>query len=173
MNDVNQLQIAANYMGAVAHLLGGKPGRYAEFIAKVELLLSANAPHARQLMQFTTSVQQTGRPVIWIHHSAGMPHQPQIGLVAICDGRTYFIENCMLWQSSRNSRAVLVPDSFSLGAFRFDDDLQLRHASKAPARSFAAAERRMVNTYSRLLEIEREQRVAGEMFTLPQLAKAA
>lgn len=35
--DENQ-KLAANYMGAVAHLLGGRPGCHADFIDKVELM---------------------------------------------------------------------------------------------------------------------------------------
>jgi hypothetical protein len=173
MSTTNDQQIAANYTGAVAHILSGKPGRHAEFIQKVELILSGNEPHAMQLMQFSDRVARTGRPVIWIYHSAASLGVPQIGLVALSGGQVYMIENCWLWAPNGRGRAHLIPDNFAFGAFRFDDQLRLRRAPTPPVRTFEAARPKIVDTYVRLREIEAEQRQRGEAFLLPVLAKAA
>ncbi len=170
--DENQ-KLAANYMGAVAHLLGGRPGCHADFIDKVELILSGSEPHAMQLMQFTDTVRRTGRPVIWIHHPEAWDGMPQIGLVAMAGGQTFTVENCMLWMRASDDRAHLIPDNFKMGAFRFDDDLHLRHVRKSPASSYGSAKTSLVRAYSRLREIEHEQRLRGDAFPLPQLARAA
>lgn len=166
-------QLAANYMGAFAHLLGGRPGCHQEFIAKVELILSGNQPHIMQLMQLSGWVRETGRPVIWIHHWPDAPHVPQIGLVAIADDQVYAIENCMLWTSPNSRVTQLVPDDFKMGAFQFDDALRLRHLPKAPARSISAAETGISHAYVQLRQLEAEQLKRGDIFVLPELAKAA
>ncbi|MFW2851470.1 hypothetical protein ACM61V_06035 [Sphingomonas sp. TX0543] len=176
MNDNEQQQqreAVANFMGALAHLLTGRPGRHAEFIEKVELVLSGAEPHALQLMQFTSRVRATRRPVIWVHYAPDVPNVPQIGLVAPDGKKVHIIENCMLWMSDRGSRAQLVPDGFNLGCFRFDDRLRLRRLEEAPAPDFQSAQDDMVRAYNRLNEIGAEQRRRGETFKLPSLAKAA
>lgn len=173
MTKFTDQQLAANYMGAVAHFLGGRPGRHAEFIEKVEVLLSGSEPHAMQLMQFTGRVRSSGRPVIWIHHMEGAPGVPLIGLVAQSGEQTYTIENCVLWSSPNDRTVSLVPDNFKMGSFEFDDALRLRHRPKAPAGSFRAAQTGMIRAYRRLREIEREQLERGDTFTLPQLVRAA
>lgn len=173
MSSTDHQKLVANYMGAVAHLLSGRPGRHAEFIQRVEIILSGNEPHALQLMQFTGRVRASRRPVIWMHHSADAPNVPQIGLVAADGDKVRVFENCMLWMSSKDGRASLIPDSFKFGAFRFDDDLVLRRARKAPSANFKAAQPAMIRAYDRLLEIEAEQATRGDVFELPQLAKAA
>lgn len=173
MTDFTKQQRAANYMGAIAHLLGGRPGRHAEFIDKVELILSAHEPHAMQLMQFTGQCRATGRPVLWICVSADCPTVLQIGLVVLVDGQTRIFENCMLWLGTDGGRTRLVPDNFEWGAYRFDDDLRLKHVASPPARSFKAAEPGMVRAYRKLIRLEAEQFKRGETFRLPELAKAA
>jgi hypothetical protein len=173
MPTVNDQQIAANYMGAVAHLLGGRPGRDQEFIQKVELILSGSEPHTMQLMMFAKTVQRTGRPVVWICHSAEAPHVPSIGLVAMAGDQAFTIENCMLWMSATSDRACLIPDNFKFGAFKFDDELRLRHMRKAPAQNHKSSAASMSRAYIRLREIEAAQRERGEVFSLPELAKAA
>ncbi|MBX9816214.1 MAG: hypothetical protein K2X76_16060 [Sphingomonas sp.] len=173
MTKLSDQQLAANYMGAVAHLLGGAPGRHLEFIDKVELILSGSEPHALRLMQFTKSVRETGRPVIWIHHTKETPQIPQIGLVAQAGAQVHVIENCMLWSTPNGLTTRLVPDNFRTGAFEFDDQLRLNHRSKAPARSIQGARAGIVRAYRRLLQLEQEQLERGEAFALPQLAKAA
>ena len=173
MTSVNNQQIAANYMGAVAHLFGGRPGRHQEFIQKVELILSGSEPHAMQLMTFGQTVRRTGRPVIWICHSEDAPHVPSIGLVAMVGDQAFTIENCMLWMSATGDRALLIPDNFKFGAFKFDDDLRLRHMPKAPAKNYKSATASISRAYIRLREIEAEQRERGDIFSLPELAKAA
>ncbi|HEX4694463.1 hypothetical protein [Sphingomonas sp.] len=160
-------KIAANYMGAVAHALGGRPGRHREFIDKVEVILSGAEPDAMQLMQFTDRVRADGRPVLWIHHSADAPNAPQIGLVARDGGKVHAIENCMLWAPRGGGRLQLVPDAFTMGAFRFDDALRLRRLAKAPAADFDAGTEAMVRAYARLREIERAQFERGNEFDLP------
>ena len=166
-------QLAANYMGAVAHLFGGRPGRHNEFIEKVELIISGSEPHALQLMQFSGRVRQTGRPLIWIHHMADAPGTPLIGLVALVGDQVYTIENCFPWTSPNGRTTRLVPDNFKMGAFEFDDEFQLNYLAKAPARSFSAAKRGVVRAFRRLRQIEAEQLERGDVFALPQLAKAA
>ena len=173
MPKFTEQQRAANYMGALAHLLGGAPGRHEEFIDKVELILSGREADAIQLMQFTARCRQTGRPVLWVHVPAHNPAVPQIGMVVLVDGQTRVFENCMLWTSTFRGRARLVPDGFTFGAYRFDDDLRLRDVGRAPAKSFKAAEPGMVRAYRRLRELEVEQLDRGDAFKLPELAEAA
>ena len=173
MTKFTDQQIAANYMGAVAHFLGGQPGRHAEFIDKVELILSGSEPHAMQLLQFTGRVRSSGRPVIWIHHMEGAPGVPLIGLVAQAGEQTYTIEHCMLWTSPNGRTVHLIPDNFKMGAFEFDGELRLHHRRKAPVRNIKAAETGMVRAYRRLRQIEREQLDRGDAFPLPELARAA
>jgi hypothetical protein len=173
MSKLDDRQIAANYMGAVAHLLGGRRGRHAEFVDKVELILSGSPPHAMQLMQFYETVRRTGRPVLWIHHTPEMPHVPNIGLVALVGNEVRAFENCLLWTPAGSGRTCLVPDNFQFGAFRFDDKLRLRHQPTAPAVCFEAAQDAIVRAYVRLREIEAVQRERGDVFRLPELAKAA
>ena len=105
--------------------------------------------------------------MLWVHHSRDMPQLPQIGLVAHGGDQVYFIESCMLWMSPKEDRASLIPDSFEMGAFRFDDQLQLHHTPKAPARSFKAAEAAMARAYRKLhsiaLEIEQHGAEASRL----------
>jgi hypothetical protein len=102
-----------------------------------------------------------------------MPTVPLIGLLAVVDGQTRIFENCVLWIGADGDRASLVPESFTLGAYRFDGELRLRHLSKAPARSSDAAGSGMVRAYRRLIKLEVEQFERGDTFRLPELAKAA
>lgn len=173
MTSIDNQQIAANYMGAVAHLLSGRPGRDQEFIQKVQVILSGSEPHAIQLMSFAQTVRRTGRPVIWICHSLDAPHVPSIGLVAMVGEQAFTIENCMLYMPAAGDRACLVPDNFKFGAFKFDDDLRLRHLPKAPSKNHKSATASMSRAYVRLREIEVEQWKRNEVFPLPELAKAA
>jgi len=173
MTNYTDQQLAANYMGAIAHLLGGSPGRHQEFIKKVELILSGNEPHALQLMQFTGRIRATGRPMIWIHHTKEAPQMPLIGLVAQAGDQVYTIENCMLWSTPNGRTTHLIPDNFKMGAFEFDGELRLNHLPKAPARSIQAARTGIVRAYRRLLQLEQEQLGRGDVFVLPQLAKVA
>lgn len=170
--DQNQ-KIAANYMAAVAHLLGGRSGLHDEFIRKVELILSGSEPHALQLMQFSETVRRTGRPVIWIHHPEDWNNFPQIGLVALAGEQVFMIENCVPWMRASDDRAHLIPDCYKMGAFRFDDDLRLQYFRKSPASGFKSAIKSIARAHIRLREIETVQRERGDVFTLPQLAKAA
>lgn len=166
-------ELAANYMAAFSHLVGGSAGRHEEFIDKVELVLSPHEPHGFQLMQFAGKVRRIGRPVIWLHLDKEVPNVPRIGLVVLSGDQLFMIESCMLWTSPRGRRAQLVPDSFKMGAFEFDDQLQLRLLADAPTRSFRAGERGIVRACRRLRQIERDQLIRGDVFPLPQLAKAA
>lgn len=163
----------ANYFGALAHLLGGQPGRATEFRQKVEILLAGSAANATTLMQGVQFVRLKGKPVLWIHQSQENPHIPQIGLVAEVEGRMFFMENCMLWLGEGADRALLVPDSFNLGAFRFDDTLSLTYEPTAPSRTFEAAQSEMGRAYNRLISIGIEQWERGDVFDLPNLLKAA
>lgn len=166
-------QLAANYMGAVAHLLGGRSGKHEEFIDKVELILSGREPDAMQLMQFNHRVRTTGRPVIWIHLMPEAPQVPLIGLVARSGEQVFTIEHCSLWSTPNGKVTRLVPDNFQMGAFQFDADLHLQHLPKPPARSFEAARNGMIRAYTRLRRLEAEQLDRGDVFALPELAKAA
>ena len=126
-----------------------------------------------QLMQFNHRVRSTGRPVIWIHLMPDAPHVPLIGLVARSEEQVFTIEHCCLWSTPNGKVTRLVPDNFQMGAFQFDADLKLQHLPKPPARSFEAARNGMVRAYTRLRRLEAEQLERGEVFALPELAKAA
>ena len=173
MTEIEQQKRIANYLAAFAHLVGGQPGRFAEFRDKVDVMLSGTAPHAFSLMQFSDRVQATGRPLIWVHQPAESPHVPQIGLVAQVDGGTHYDENCMLCLTGEDDRATLVPDGFNLGAYRFDDMLDLHHITQAPASNLDAADGDMVRAYKRLIAIQADQWERGDIFDLPHLARAA
>lgn len=173
MHTFSDQQRAANFMGALAHLLCGRPDGHSDFIDKVELILSGSEPHTMQLMQFNGQVRRSGRPVIWVHHSPDVPHVPQIGLVARSGEQVHVIENCMLWMAASDDRARLVPDGFNMGAFRFDDDLVLHRVDKAPSTSFERATPSMGRAYNRLLKLQIDQLERGAVFKLPEFAKAA
>lgn len=173
MTDIEQQKRIANYLAALAHLLGGRPGRFTEFRDKVDIMLGGSAPHASGLMQFASRVQTTGRPLLWVHQPAERPTVPQIGLVAQMGGAMHYIENCLLILASEDDRATLVPDGFNLGAYRFDDTLDLHHTTEAPASTFEEADGDMVRAYERLIAIQVDQWERGEVFDLPCLAKAA
>lgn len=173
MTKLTDQQRAANYMGAIAHLLGGRPGAAAAFIERVELILSGDEPDALQLMQFRQRSLVSGRPVLWVHVAQENPTVPSIGLVVPVDDQVRIFENCMLWIGAEGGRARLVPDSFDWGAYRFDDELRLRHVAKAPAKSFDAAKAGMARAYRRLLKLEVEQIERGGELPLPELARAA
>ncbi len=173
MTEIEQQKRIANYLAAVAHLLGGRPGRSTEFRDKVHIMLSGTAPHAFGLIQFASRVQATSRPLVWVHQSVECPTVPQIGLVAQIEGSIHYIESCMLCLASEDDRATLVPDGFNLGAYRFDDTLDLHHATEAPASTFEVADRDMVRAYNRLIAIQAEQWERGDIFDLPSLAMAA
>lgn len=173
MTDIEQQKRVANYLAALAHLLGGQPGRFAEFRNKVNLMMGGSAPNAFALMQFSDQIQATGNPLLWIHQPAESPQIPQIGLVAQVNGGTHFVENCMLYLASEDDRAILVPDGFNLGAYRFDDTLNLQRITEAPASTFEAANDDMIRAYNRLIAIEAEQWERGDIFDLPFRAKAA
>lgn len=172
MNSINDQQRIGNFMLALSHLLCGKPGRDAEFIRKIQLVVSGAEPHAVQLMQAEPTLRRTGIPLIWIHPTEN-PHVPRIGLAALCGGQAFFVEQCMLWMAPGDDRAHLVPDSFGLGAFHFKNDLRLRYSRKSPAATFENATPGMVRAYDRLLELQIKQRERGDVFELPQLMRAA
>jgi hypothetical protein len=73
MTKFTDQQRAANYMGAIAHLLSGGADRHAEFIDKVELILSGDEAHAFELMQFDQACRTSGRPVLWVHSPGACP----------------------------------------------------------------------------------------------------
>ncbi len=166
-------QLAANCMGAVAHLLGGRPGLNAEFIDKVELILSAHEPHALNLMQFCDRVRRTGRPTIWMHLAEGHENIPSIGLVARSGGQAIAFEQCWLWSTPNGKVTHLIPDNFKMGSFVFDADLRLRHLPKPPMRNYDTAQKGMIRAYLALCRIETEQLARNAEFRLPQLATAA
>lgn len=168
MKQDSQRQVA-NYMGALAHALGGRPERHLEFIDKVELILSGDPPNPVQLMRFADRVRTSGRPLLWIHHSEDVPTIPDVGLVARAFGTVHVFENCAMHLAADDDRIRLVPDNFRMGAFRFDDELRLRHTARAPAVSYDAAQDRIVDAYVRLRRIEAEQLDRGDVFALPQL----
>ena len=84
-----------------------------------------------------------------------------------------FIENSLLWMGADEGRATLVPDSFMVGGYQFDDDFRLHHIEEAPASSFEAAKDGMVRACDRLAMIQLEQWDRGDVFDLPQHARAA
>lgn len=172
MSSFTDQQRVANFMAALATLLCGKPGRHAEFIQKVELIVSGVEPNALQLMQVAPTLRATGHPLVWVHPTDN-PNVPRVGLAALCGGQSFLIESCMLWMGPGDDRASLVPDAFTLGSFRFKNDLKPRYSRRAPAASFEEATAGMVRAYDRLLELQMKQRERGDFFELPVLRKAA
>lgn len=172
MTTVTDQQCVANFMGALSHLLCGKPGRQTEFNRHAEVIVSGLEPHAMQLMQVAPMLRRTGIPLIWIHPTEN-PHLPRIGLAALCGGRSFFVENCMLWMGPGDDRASLVPDSFGLGSFRLKNDLKLRYSQRAPAKTFEGGMPGMARAYERLLDLQIQQRERSETFELPELRQAA
>ena len=173
MTSFTDQQRAANCMGSFAHLLSGSAGRHPEFIDKVDIILSGAEPHAWQLLQLAPRVSKTRRPLLWVHYTEDYPAMPQIGLVAMHGGQTYVIENCALWMAPSGDRARLVPDDFKMGSFLFDDELRLQRLKKAPAKDVERAAPGILRAYNRLLDLQIEQYERGEVFSLPELHKAA
>lgn len=171
MTNVTDQQRVGNFMGALSHLLCGKPRRHAEFIRKVELIVSGTEPHAMQLLQAEPTLRRTGTPLLWVQPTENV-HVPRIGLAALCGNQAFFVENCALWMAPGDDRARLVPDSFDMGAFQLKSDLRLRYSRKAPA-TFDDAMPGMVRAYDRLLDLQIRQRERGDVFELPVLQKAA
>lgn len=165
--------LVANYTGALAHLLGGRTGRQKAFVQNVSPIISGTEPSGEVLMHFANHVRRTRRPVLWVGLVQDKVNVPAIGLVAMVDKKLQIVEHCMLWMSETGDRALLVPDNFRFGAFRFDRNFNLRFLPRAPSRSFEAAEVSMSRAYVRLREIEADQLMRGDVFDLPQLAKAA
>lgn len=124
-------------------------------------------------MQFANHVRRTRRPLLWVGLAQDRVNVPAIGLVAMVGKKLQVLEHCILWMSETSDRALLVPDNFRFGAFRFDRNFNLRFLPKAPSRSFEAAESAMSRAYVRLRKIEAEQLMHGDVFDLPQLARAA
>lgn len=44
MTSISDQQRIGNFMGALSHLLCGKPGRHAEFIRKIQVVVSGAEP---------------------------------------------------------------------------------------------------------------------------------
>ncbi len=173
MTEIEQQKRIANYLAAFSHVLSGRPGRFTEFRDRVDIMLGGSAPHVWGLMQFIDRVQETGRPLIWVHQPVENPQFPQIGLVVEVDDGMHFVENCMLCFAGEDDRATLVPDSFDRGSYRFDNALNLRRSADAPTPDFDCADGGVVRAYKQLNSIQAEQWERGDVFDLPHLAKAA
>ena len=173
MTNFGDQHLVANYTGALAHLLGGCPGCQRAFIQNVSPIISGTEPSGEMLMQFANHVRRTRRPVLWVGLAQDRVNVPAIGLVAMVGKNLQIVEHCMLWMSETGDRALLVPDNFRCGAFLFDRNFNLRFLPKVPSRSFEAAASAMSRAYVRLREIEADQLMRGEVFDLPQLARAA
>jgi hypothetical protein len=167
MNTFENQKTAANYMGALAHALGGRPGRHREFIEMVEVILSGSPADGLELTQFVDQVREDGRPVLWLHQSADTPNVPDIGLVIRVGSQVKVFENCMLCAPRGRGPLQLVPDCFNMGAFRFDEKFRLRHLERAPASDFETASESMIRAYVQLRAIEAAQRARGDVFELP------
>ncbi|QQV77929.1 hypothetical protein H5J25_04040 [Sphingomonas aliaeris] len=178
MNDNEQLitvksqTLAANYARAVAQLLSGQEGRHAEFLDKVQLILSGVEPQADELEAFSEQVRRTGRPVLWFCVTADTPFVPTIGLVMHDDDAVIVETECVLWMSPKDRCATLVPNCFSRGAYSFDSELALKHAAEAPSKTYRRAESSVVRACWRLSDIERRE-ARRQVFGLPGFAKAA
>lgn len=171
--DEQQVKRIANYLAGFAHILGGRPGHFAAFRTMVDLMLGGPLANLASLMHFADQVKVSGKPLLWIHQCEDAPQVPQIGVVMEVEGQMRFIENTMLWLGDHDDRAVLVPDGFNLGCYRFDDDYRLHHMADAPGTSFEDGKEGMVRACNRLATIQLEQWERGDVFELPQLAKAA
>ena len=158
----------AGYMAAVERLLGGPAAIGHAFRNNVELIVAGSAANFPTLLEWGSRTRRTGLPML-LFSPTSEPIVPLVSLIAYVDGRTHIIESCMLWMSTRADRALLIPDSFDMGAFSFDDELKLRHRPKAPARSFEAAMSGMRRAYNRLLDLEIEERPRSAALVPPVL----
>lgn len=172
MNDL-QPRIVANQLAALAHLLTGRPGRFDTFRDAVDVIVSGSRPTAASLLQFQPRVRASGRPVLWIHNEPDLPNVPVIGLATKVGGGFHVVESCMLSVSPGGRQAVLVPDGFDLGSYRFRSDLRLKHSARAPAADYDAGEAGMKRAYKKLAEFMVDQWKRGDAFALPTLARAA
>lgn len=173
MNDTVEQQKTriAGYMAAVERLLGGTAAVGDAFRDKVELIVGGSAANFRTLLQWAERARRTGMPML-LFSPTDEPMVPLVSLVAHVDGRTHIIESCALWLGSRDDRAKLVPDTFDMGAFSFDDELNLRHLPKAPARSLEAGIPGMRRAYGRLVDLEIAQREHRATLRPPMLLEA-
>ena len=172
MNDL-QPRMVANQIAALAQLLTGKAGRFDGLRDAADLIVGGTRPTAASLMQFRPHVFQSGRPTLWIHNDPELPNMPVIGLASEVMGRFHVIENCMLSLRPNGRRAVLVPDSFKFGSYKFRSDLRLIHSARAPAADYDTGQADIIRAYVRLAEIQTEQWDRGDVFSLPTLVKAA
>jgi hypothetical protein len=173
MKVIEQQQRVANFLAALAHLLTGQPGRFNEFRERADMTLSGAPPRYENLAHFSSQFREPGRPLLWVHFSQGNPSVPEIGLVTDVGRRKHYVENCILYLPKGADRAILVPDGFKMGAYRFDNALNLRHRQNAPKRTFEAAREDVIRAYLRLSSIQAEQWERGDVFDLPFHAKAA
>ena len=158
----------AGYMAAVERLLGGPAAVGHTFRNRVELMVGGTAANIPTLLEWGSRTRVTGLPML-LFSPTNEPTVPLVSLIAHVDGQTHIIESCMLWMGARDDRALLVPDSFDMGAFSFDDELKLRRLPKAPARTFKAALSGMRRAYDRLVDLEIEQHPGSAALVPPVL----
>lgn len=174
MNETTERQQIrmAGYMAAVAQILGGPDVDIDVFVDRVELIMGGSAVNLPILMAWGQKVRCTRRPVL-LFSPTESPIVPLVSLVAYIDGRTHVVESCALWMGRNDERASLVPDNMRCGAFVFDNDLQLRHLGRAPARNLDAAGSGMARAYNRLLDLEIDMRAKSAALRLPSLHRLA
>lgn len=173
MKIIEQQQRVANFLAALAHLLTGKSGRFKEFREHADMTLAGASPCYRNLAYFSSQFRKPGRPLLWVHFSQENPSVPEIGLVTDVGSQKHYVENCILYLPKNADRAFLVPDGFKMGAYRFDNALNLRYRQNAPRQTFEAAREDVIRAYQRLSSVQAEQWDRGDVFDLPFHAKAA
>ena len=107
-------------------------------------------------MQFADRVKRSGRLLLWIHQWEDAREVPQIGLVAEIAGTCRFFKSSMLFLAEDQDRAVLVPDSFIMGACHFGKNFRLQHIGQAPAPSSEADDVDLLRACSLPLSIQIE-----------------
>lgn len=158
-------------MRAIAQTLTGTD-RFDEFREKVEIMTVGRAPSVGDLKHFAPQVRKTGRPVIWIYHDPRSPGIPRIGLVAQIGRQRHVVVSCTLWLGDGQDRAMLMPDGVDLGAYRFDDDLVLRHDLAFTLGSGQVADKGIQEAYGTMAELAIAYMDHDDAQDLPDLVRA-
>ena len=153
-------------MAAAAHLLVGTADRQDELNNQVAIMLGGGAPNVQTLMHWANWVRQGGRPIIHFSFKDDQYTVPTVAMVCEMEGQIRIFENCHLWQRRSGGGAVLIPDSFTWGAYVVDGDLKLVHHPRVPVGRRSALDG-MRRAYRRLAEISHAQVQNGQRFSLP------
>lgn len=173
MNDNETQKRNANFIAAFTQLLCGKSGAFDDFGLKTRILITSSRPDVDALMQYAEIVRREGSLFIWICLDEAQFAVPLVGLVALIDDQLYVMAECLLWLSTMNAKAKLVPANFQHGAFAFDDDLKFTYNQNAPRKSEKAGLAGLKKAYDKLGELEFGQEPNGDLSPIRRMADAA